>query len=136
MYFTGKKCSILLSDDPVDIAFMTEWTLSFEGERIDISDYDSPSFKGTTGMATASIDMKGPYPLYNFRVGYWLRPGEVITVRFYLDTTAAIAPFKLRVLVDKLELNTTVKGLVECSISGVVIENVLDGDTNTEAILI
>lgn len=136
MFFKGWKCAILLSDDPTDVAFMTEWTLSFEGERIDISDYDSPSFKGTTGLATASLDMKGPYPSYNFKVGYWLRPGEVITVRLYLDTTMAIAPFKLRVMVDKLEVNAQVKGLITCSISGVVIENVLDGDINTEAILI
>lgn len=145
-FFSGKQAAVVLfsEDSNVEqIGRMTEWTLSVDGERVDISDYDSRTYRGVIGMRTATVTMRGPYPAgttvpgqLGNSVGYHIMPGNVIKVFLYLDGTETICPpYQLQVLVDKMDLSTDVKGVVQCSISAVCIGNFVDAtstDMNTE----
>jgi hypothetical protein len=144
-FFVGKRAAVVIYSEDSNVAQignMTEWTLSVDGERVDISDYDSRTYRGVVGMRTATVTMRGPYPTrtdvigLGNSVGYSIMPGHIIRVFLYLDETETICPpYQLQVLIDKMDLTTDVKGVVQCTISAVCIGNFTDAtstDMNTE----
>lgn len=136
-YFTGKNGSVIF--DGVQVASMDSWTLSVEGERLDVSDYDQPSFKSIVGLPVASVQMSGPWIASNNPIvqGYFLQPGDQVDVSLIFDSLGFYS-FILRSRVESCELSSDVRGVIQCTISVVVIGNWIDGngDDNTTGITI
>ena len=136
-YFTGKYGSVVF--DGVQVASMDSWTLTVEGERLDISDYDQPSFKSIIGLPVASVQMSGPWIKSKWQSpvlqGYFLQPGDQVDVTLDFD---GFYSFTLRSRVESCELSSDVRGVIQCNISVVVIGNWIggNGDDNTTGITI
>jgi hypothetical protein len=142
-FFVGRKAAVYLTPLGFQLerqGIMTEWTLAIDGERVDISDYNSRTYKGTVGMRTATVSLRGPYPDNVDSFGYSSLPGDVIKVQLWLDGTMQTWPaFNLQVLIDKMDVTVDVKGVAMCSINAVVIGNFYDQDstdTDTEPFLL
>lgn len=132
-FFVGRKAAVVLfppNDEVGRIGFMTEWTLAIDGERVDISDYNSRTYNGTVGMRTATVSLRGPYPDRVINYGYAIMPGEKAKVQLWLDGTGLTWPsFNLEILIDKMDLTVDVKGVAMCSINAVVVGNFIDMDS-------
>ena len=129
-FFSGKGASVTIDGF---VAPMSEWTLSVEGERIDISHYDSPTFDGIVGLVTASVNLKGPYPYGYTGKGYRLFPDQIVEIVLYLDS-AFTYYWKVLARVEKLTVTDIVQGTPIVTIDAVVIENILTGADITERI--
>lgn len=132
-FFSGRTGSIVF--DTVKAANMDQWTLSLEGERIDVSDYDQVTFKSIVAMPTATIQMSGPWPYDLVDKGYSLQPGDLLDVKLNFDLLG-VYYYTFRTRVESIELSSDVRGAVQCNLSAVVIYDWINGDEShfTEAI--
>lgn len=130
-FFSGRGASVTI--DGLS-ATMNEWSLNVDGERIDITSYESPTFDGLVGLVTATISLKGPYP-YNNLVGkgYKLFPDKFATIVLYLDA-AQTYYWTVLARIEKAGVSTVVQGIATVQIEAVVVENILDGADVTERI--
>lgn len=131
-FFSGRNSSVTIDGF---VASMNEWTLSVEGERIDISNYDSPTFDGIIGLVTASVTLKGPYPYGYTGKGYKLFPDQIVEIVLNLDALG-VYYWKVLARVEKLSVTDIVHGTPMVQIDAVVIENILTGADVTERIQI
>lgn len=129
-FFRGKTGSIVF--DGHHVATMDKWTLSLEGERIDISDYDQITLKSIVGLPVATVQMSGPWPYDLIERGYFLRPGDQVDMTLNFDTLG-VYYFQLRTRIESAEVSSDVRGVMQCSVSAVVIGDWYNGDESTEA---
>ena len=134
-YFTGKSGSVIF--DGAQVAAMDSWVMTIEGERLDVSDYDQPSFKSIVGLPVATVQMSGPWIRSNDvnLKGYFLQPGDQVGVQLTLDSLG-LYQYSVACRVESAELTSDVRGVIQCNISMVVIGNWIDGDDTTEFITI
>lgn len=123
-FFSGKTGSIIF--DTVRSAPMDNWTLSLEGERIDVSDYDQTTFKSIVALPTATIHMSGPWP-YEIYAGYSLQPGSLLDIKLGFDKQGVYF-YTFRTRVENIELSSDTRGVVQCKLAAVVIYDWMTGD--------
>lgn len=128
-FFSGKAGSILFNG--IRVATMDTWTLSIDGERLDVSDFNQPNFKAVFALPSATVHMSGPWPRESNQKGYYIQPNDQVDMKLNLDS-AGIYYFQVRTRIESAELSTDVRGVVQCNVSALVVGNWVDGDADTE----
>lgn len=129
-FFTGKNGSIVF--DGHHVATMDKWSASLEGERIDISDFNQITFKSMVGLPLATVTMSGPWPYDLVLRGYFFRPGDTVQVVLNFDSLG-IYYYSFLARIESGEVSSDVRGVMQCSISLVIIGDWYNGDNTTEA---
>jgi len=141
-YFTGPSAAIKLSSQGffvggqfVDAANMDQWSLSVAAERIEQSDYNSPTARFLRGVPVATVMFSGPYQ--NELGNLNLVIGDELTVDLFFDKATDIG-IKLDVIIVDFSVRAEVKGLIRTEWTALVQGNFLtpDVDSVTEEILI
>lgn len=129
-FFTGKTGSVVF--DGNQVATMDSWSVTLEGERIDISDYNQLTFKSIVGLPIATVQMSGPWPYDLVLRGYFFRPGDEVNVVLNFDSLG-IYHYAFKARIESGEVSSDVRGVMQCNISAVIIGDWYNGDASTEA---
>lgn len=92
------------------------WSVSFNAELVDISDYNQIGAQFAAGLQSGVIILKGPYPLNALGIVQ----GGSYPVDLGITDTVYIS---LTLLVQSVKLSQSVRSVAGCEVTGVVNSN-------------